>query len=367
MDTRTGVSVKVGIFVVVAILLLLGLSLRVDENLFQKQRGYNVEAHFRDVKGLEIGAPVMLGGMEIGTVTAMNFNPEKGQVKVRMFIREPYRLKQDSTAGVSLQSMLGQYFLDIEYGNPRSPDLAEGGVLETRDSIDVNSALKIVGEVGREVKTLASEFNQNQKKLTEQISSLIEENRENLKKTTQSFAELGPKINETASSLNTAIDKINRGEGTLGKLLTDDSLYNQLSGAADGLTSLTADVRTGDGALSNLIYSDELSVSAKNTFSSVQNAADNLNSMVSDNRKSFDDFMTTLRDVAPRLTKTVNNLEEISRKMNEGEGTLGKMVNDDALYDNTKNAVDQIRATFEEAEEQSVLRTVLSLVIGPVM
>ena len=77
--------------------------------------------------------------------------------------------------------------------------------------------------------------------------------------------------------------------------------------------------------------------------------------------------MTTLRDVAPRLTKTVNNLEEISRKMNEGEGTLGKMVNDDALYDNTKNAVDQIRATFEEAEEQSVLRTVLSLVIGPVM
>ncbi|HQH12470.1 MAG TPA: hypothetical protein PLS31_08595, partial [Candidatus Sumerlaeota bacterium] len=60
-------------------------------------------------------------------------------------------------------------------------------------------------------------------------------------------------------------------------------------------------------------------------------------------------------------------INKISQKVNEGNGTLGKLVNDPSLFDNANTAVTQIKAQFEEAEEQSVVRTFLSIVLGPVM
>ena len=360
MESKSSLAIRVGIFIVIGVLLLLGLSLRVEKDLFKKPEGINVEAKFKDAKGLELGAPVLLGGIEIGNVIEMDFNADEALVETKLFIRSPYRLKKESVATIRLQSLLGQYYIGIDYGDPASPDLQHGGLLQTEETMDISEALQIVGDVGKEIKDLASNFNKNQQKLSDDISSIIEENRDNIKKTTDALAEAAPSINEI-------IQKVKKGEGTVGKLFTDNTLYQQLANAADGFTSLTVDIRTGDGTLSKLIYSDDLMKSAEQTFADVRKAADNINSVVAENKESINKFVTSLGDVGPQIKETMDNINKISQKVNEGNGTLGKLVNDPSLFDNANTAVTQIKAQFEEAEEQSFVRTFLSIVLGPVM
>ena len=69
----------------------------------------------------------------------------------------------------------------------------------------------------------------------------------------------------------------------------------------------------------------------------------------------------------PKLDEGMDRFVSIGRKIDEGEGTLGKMVNDPELYDNVRDAVAQIRRTFEEGEEQTVMRTFLSVFFGSVI
>ena len=374
METKTGLAVRVGIFIVVGILFLLGLSLRVEKHLFKPPQGNYIQANFKDVKSLEDGAPVMLAGLNVGYVKSLSFDAEKGEVEVNLFIYSPYRLKKDSTASIRLQSLLGRYYVGVDFGDPASPDLPYGGLLKTKETIDVDTALQIVSEAGEQVKDLAKRFNENQDKLTSELSSLIEENREDIKSAVHSFAELGPKFSSTIDTVNDMALKIKRGQGTMGRLFTDDALYSRVTQAANSLTSLTADIRTGEGALSNLIYSDELSVSAGETFAEVKKAATGLDGVVSENRDKIARFVYTLGSLSPKLeaaadniNNTMENFSQISEDINSGKGTLGQLVKDPSLFDDARSTVNQIRATFEESEEQSVIRTVLSVLIGPVM
>lgn len=367
METKANLAVRVGIFIVIGILLLLGLSLRVDKSLFKKPEGTELKAYFDDAKGLEIGAPVRLAGFDVGNVTWMTFDAERGKVEVKMFIQAPYHLKKDSVATIRLQTLLGQHYIGVDFGDPSSPDLAYGGLVQTAETIDVDKALQIIGEVGEQIRALAKDFSEDQGKLADQISSLIDDNRENIQKTTESFANIGPNINSSLESFNDILNTIKRGEGTLGKLFTDDTLYESLTFMADGFTSMTSDVRTGQGSLSKLIYSDDLVVSSQEAINRVHEAAGNLNNLIEDHQSNIDAFLESLGKISPKLEETMNQLTEISEKINKGEGTLGKMVNDPSLYDNTKSAVNQIKATFEETEEQSVIKTVLAVMLGAVM
>ena len=77
------------------------------------------------------------------------------------------------------------------------------------------------------------------------------------------------------------------------------------------------------------------------------------------------DFISANKDP---LTVTISNMQafsaDISSQISEGKGTLGKLVNDPELYDEARRAVSQIRKTFEEGEEQSVLRTFVGVFFG---
>ena len=69
-------------------------------------------------------------------------------------------------------------------------------------------------------------------------------------------------------------------------------------------------------------------------------------------------------DGGPKIGEAAENFLEVSRKVNTGEGTIAKLVNDPELYDDLRRTVGQIRKTFEEGEEQSVLRTFLGVFFG---
>ena len=81
-------------------------------------------------------------------------------------------------------------------------------------------------------------------------------------------------------------------------------------------------------------------------------------------RDGLKKLIDSLQSVGPNIDKAFENLNQVSAKINEGEGTLGKIVNDAALYEDAQRAIRQIEATFETAEEQSVIRTFFSVLLG---
>ena len=118
-------------------------------------------------------------------------------------------------------------------------------------------------------------------------------------------------MDDVADELAGITAKINRGDGTLGKLVTDDTLYNDARGLVAQLKQAS-----GDGG-----------------------------------------FLTKLDDVADELAG-------ITAKINRGDGTLGKLVNEDGLYDETMATLGEARKTLDDVRETSPLVTFTSILFG---
>lgn len=99
--------------------------------------GYEVAAIFSSVDGLAVGGDVRLSGIKIGTITAMDLNPEFFNARLRLNIREEIKLPDDSSAKVTSEGLLGGNYVSIDPGGSEN-NLAPGGVISrTQGSVNV--------------------------------------------------------------------------------------------------------------------------------------------------------------------------------------------------------------------------------------
>src|SRR5690606_19328507 len=99
----------------------------------------------------------------------------------------------------------------------------------------------------------------------------------------------------------------------------------------------------------------------------IQKAAVEIESAISENREELRNAISTLADLKPQLEETMTNINAISQKINTGQGTLGMMVNDPSLYEDTKKAVNQVGESFEGGEEQGVIRSFFGILFGSIL
>jgi len=228
-------EVLVGTFMFVALLGLCVFTIVLSrENVFKKT--YPFEVVFTDVMGLRDGDNVVMRGMTVGKVKAMILQDDG--VRVLAALQRPIRLRKDYVIGIVFSSVLGGRYMQISEGNPALEPLAPDTVIK--------------GQTPKDVMALVS---------------------------------------EVAADLKDITGKINSGQGTIGKLVNEDALYN------DARASLA-------------------------------------------------------------------NLNEITDKINHGEGTLGLLVNDETLYLEVKQMIGDIRATVDEIRETSPIVTFSSIFFG---
>ena len=196
------------------------------------------------------------------------------------------------------------------------------------------------------------------------LFTIIEENRDNIRRTTESFASAAPRIESLATNMDELLADIRDGKGTLGKLANDDTAYNNLTQVSADLKDILAKIKAGDGTVGKLVNSDEMHDQLKTAFSNLSDAADSLKQTLGENREDIRSFVEQLGGLGPKLKETMENARDISAKINQGEGTLGKLVNDPSLYNDVKRAVNQIGETFEGGEEQGVIRSFFGVLFG---
>jgi phospholipid/cholesterol/gamma-HCH transport system substrate-binding protein len=259
---------KVGVFFIVGLLILLAIFEFIGGIPFLGGK-YTLKTYFKSVDELKEGNPVRLNGVDIGKISEINIANDR--IEVIMSVKKGVSIRKDSVASIKLTGLLGTSYVNISFGSPESPVAAPGSVIASKEPADIN---EILVKVESAVSSLDSAFaafdvlaNIND------ISSSIKEGRGTLGKLVTDSS-LFDQTKSAMSNLARLSDSLSTSKGTLGKMLNDDSLYNQANEAATNLNSVLKKINSGHGTLGKLVNDDSLYFDAQNTLKKVDKGVD---------------------------------------------------------------------------------------------
>jgi phospholipid/cholesterol/gamma-HCH transport system substrate-binding protein len=314
---NTQQTVRVGFFFILGLALTwVAFETLSDGTVFQ-DRGYTIVAGFPDLKSLKPGDEVRMAGVRVGAVESTRLEGRRAEAVLRINPEAP-PIPGDATAAITMAGLLGTNFISIDFGSIGAAPLPPGAEIRTRVTPDLNSVMSDLGNVGQRLEEALgslSEFAQGrdgQPSLFQRIDTLVAQNSENL---TQSIAHL-----EDVSG------KISRGEGTIGRLVNDPALHDELLAAV-------ADIRAGAEDARRFM------ASFQEIASEVHSGRGTLGALVYDPA------------AAENLRTTLANLREVSDKLASGEGTLGQLINDDSLIRDARGTLQKAERALEGMED----------------
>ncbi len=363
-------EVRVGLFLVVAFLILIALfELLGKETIFARMVEYKTS--FKSIPGLKLGDPVRLAGVDVGTVRDIQVIGARVEVTLRVKPGTP--VKTDSMATIKLTSLLGTNFVDLTFGSPAAQLAPPGSLLQSTEPPDLNTLLARLNDAAGDVQTLARQLNEGLGKSLEPISGAFQSMDRIAKQIEKGQGTLGKliasddlyrEIQAIAGNMNKLSQQMARGEGTLGKLVNDDALYNDLRSltadlktASQGLSRIARDVESGKGTLGKLVKDEALYHEAKNTLAQAREALGGLQTVSRRITEGKGTLGRLLNDDAlyTDMRGAVASLNNIMKKVERGEGTLGKLITDDSLYFTTKDNLKRVGKAADQLREQGPL------------
>ncbi len=287
---------KVGLLVLAGSIILLYMTLVVGKYEFGAKKGYLLTAMFESVSGLDEKAAVRMAGVKIGTVDRVELADSHARVVMR--INPGVRILRGSEAAVKSMGLLGDKFVEIippsrvalEGKPPAEGAPKQQGYLQEGETIQVtvspSDVDKLIGQLsaisddikqvtgslrqvlGSEkgtrsmediladlrqttanIREFSSTLNNDGSELVMRMNDLVAslngvvgENRENVRVAIENVREASKNAELALASIESAAKKIDSGEGTLGKLVSDDSMYNSIDSAAKGLNNYVSRV-----------------------------------------------------------------------------------------------------------------------------
>jgi virulence factor Mce-like protein len=290
--SKLSAEAKVGLLVLGSSVILLWMTMMVGKFDFGKPKGYTVTATFDTVSGLDLKASVRMAGVQIGTVEAVELDDSKAKVILR--IDPKVRIPKGAEAAVKTMGLLGDKYVDLippqhqaipgQTGPERSGFYKEGDRLErTVPSSDADQLIAKLSAIADDIKKVTNsmsnvfgsqrgersmedilhdlrETTANIKEfsyalnsdgselivrlndLARNLNGVVNDNKDNLKTTLENVKEASKNAELALASIENVTKRIDRGEGTLGKLVTDEGMYNNIDSAAKGISDYVSRV-----------------------------------------------------------------------------------------------------------------------------
>lgn len=229
IETRVGMFVLIGLGITMASIIILGGK----QSIFTSVNHY--VSHFEKIDGLVHGAKVTLGGLQIGAVSKITFDSEKRDMKVEFNVERDYAvyIRKDSTVEVVTQGVLGDKYLSLEPGTPTEPEVSNRGEVPHGVNKDLSQILTSSDQLVHKLTSTAES-------LERILSAFNRGNRadqffQGLSTTSKNLAEvshrLGEELNQAklksaVGHLNSILEKIDHGQGSLGAFINDPGLYD---------------------------------------------------------------------------------------------------------------------------------------------
>lgn len=312
-------ELKVGTFALLVIIMLAFMTFKVGGLEWAKGKGYRIYVYFDNIAGLDEKTRVKIAGVDVGIVKSIElFN---GRAKIKLRIDPDIRIYQNAAASIRSTGLLGDKYLNINIGSPDSPLLKDGDT--------INKVTEFV-EMDDLAKTLIEE-SQNFSKLVESLNKVFgtEDAKDSLSQIIENLRELTGALNKTITvndqKLRTVLDNIND--------LTV-SISNLIEKNRDPLTSTIADIQD---------FSNTIKISGPELVLNLKEASKELRAMVEENRQG--------------IKSAVESLDNIAKRVDSGEGSLGKLIKDDRLYESINKAAEGLNKTFSAIDRFKIFLT----------
>ena len=343
-------EVKVGAVVLTALAVLAtGIFLLGERsNLFALKNGYSIS--FANVSGLEAGNPVQLNGVVVGRVEDVVLPEQIEQENLTVWIsldrRFADRVREDSVARIKTLGLLGDKYIEISSGSSAAPSVPAGGQVPAAPATDVDRLLSSgedvvdnVAAISYALRTLLERMERGEGLLGEMLIDS-----ESGQKTKQAVV-------ETFESLRRITSKIESGSGTLGALVMDEELAGRVEASVARIeTALTA-LESGSGPLAALLHDESMRYELDAALGSLGKAAEQTESLILQLRDGNGLLQRLLTDesyaqsLGDDLETLLRNLREVSGELLEGEGSLGRIIQDPNLY----QAIDDVVVGVDES------------------
>ncbi len=245
------------------------------ENLFTPT--FSLQAAFEKVNGLKNGASVRFNGINVGTVDNIEIFNGKSVV-VRMTIEKKVKdfIKKDSKATVVSEGLVGNKIVDISSGSNEAPSVQGNEVLETIPAVETEDILR-------------------------------------------SLKQTGDNAADMTKDLATVVSKVNNGEGTIGQLVNNKDLYNNVDSTMRGFAGYSGQVKL--------------------VFTKINGTVDNV---------SMD-----IKQLTETIRKITTDVSNITDRINSGESVAGTLLTDTVFANNLKAVMVNASSTTKNLEDGS--------------
>jgi phospholipid/cholesterol/gamma-HCH transport system substrate-binding protein len=337
-------QLKVGITVIVAAITLGVLTVLMSGGGFFTSK-IKLKSYFDDANGLRVGAPVRLSGVDIGNVTKISVVSNQPltpvEVTMKVVTKYDFNLRKDSVTLLSTAGVLGETYLNIDSSHATLGPAQDGDVLRSQQVPDFSDMVRSGQSTLQNMDALL--------KRMDRIIGFVESGQGSVGKLIYDPS-LYNRVNSTVADFQKLVAEISNGQGSLGKLIGDDELYNKANGTIDKVNKMIDDLNAGNGTAGKLLKDSSLYDNANKTVANVKQLTDDINA-----GKGALGKMAKDQEFANKLQNTMNRLSDLTDRMDAGEGTVGKLLKDPSLYDNSNklltNLQDLVKAIRQDPKK----------------
>ncbi len=340
-------EVRVGLLVLVSIAVLIFLILNASGDINPFSRKLHLKARFADANGLREGSEVRLAGVRVGKVDKITLLPPSDvpnapRVEALMTIQsiidgQPanQRIRTDSTAQQGSPSLLGnEMLINITPGTAIGEPVKDYAILPSSSSNTVN-----------DFATSGTDLAQRLSKLSDEISGIVRDVKAGKGTVGRLFSDeaLYNNLNATIRETEDVMRQVRSGQGSAGRFLNDPALYNNANEIAIQLREIATDLRAGRGSAGKLLTNDELYNRINRVVDRIDSSVDQINDVIADVNAGHGTIGRLLKDeqiyndaraAIARFNTTAERIDNVVSAAQRGEGTVGRLLNDDTLYSN---------------------------------
>lgn len=288
---------KVGLFVLVGLIILGYMSFQIGQQGFSLKRGYTLDVVFDSAAGLDRDASVQIAGVEVGRVESISL--KDGKALVRLRIAPNVKLERDTVASIKTHGILGDKYVELYPGTRGEAYLGPGEqISRTERQTDIDRMLNQLSLIADDIRGVTGSLNRvlagqageekiasiltNTRDLTHNLNKVIISNEEALHAALENTRQLAGNLNrvvtqndekvgevmdtlksaaremeKTFAALSEITGGVNRGEGTLGQLVKDQTTMDKLNRTLASLEEVTQKINEGRGSIGKLVNDDE--------------------------------------------------------------------------------------------------------------
>jgi phospholipid/cholesterol/gamma-HCH transport system substrate-binding protein len=308
-------KLKVGLVISLATLILLVAIFFAGgiEKVFSPK--IDLKILFQDVRGLRKGAPVWIFGTEVGSVRKIDLDRTSGALVTVSLIKSVQGfIKKDARATIMTMGLLGDKYIELNTGSPKAEPIERGEIIKGSLPVEISEVMETAG------------------------------------------VSIG-KIGDFIEKLDNLILKIEKGEGTLAKFLTDPSIYDNLNQSVKTLSLTLEEVKGSKGTLKMLLEDPSLYQKIVSAVSSIEVLAKKTNESIGEITKRVSESQGTLKKLLEdpslydKALATVSSIDQFSKKLSDETGTLKKLIEDPQLYENLNDGAGRLSSILKRIDE----------------